>query len=188
MITNYCLICSSDNVREITEGNYVYFYCADCLNKSGQAYQLDGKIIVKHTNQGLKHITAGALIERHGKILLAKRRTFPYRFSNVAGHLEYGETPIQAIKREVFEELALRVKKTKLLWHGDIAGNRCRAGADYHEWYFFKVDCPGEPIKNDELEYVDWYKPEDLTSLDLGYATRFLFEKLNIIPRINYDE
>lgn len=183
-----CIYCKSYNIKEITEANRAVFLCEDCKKKSGQAHQIDGRIIIKHGNLGIKHVSIGAFIKRNGKILLAKRRTFPYRFSNIAGHLEYGETPEDAIRREVFEEVGMQVKKVRLLLHEDIVGSRCRAGANIHEWYFFRVECSGEPVINSELEFIGWYLPKELASLDLGFTTRYLFNKLGIISDENNEK
>ncbi len=182
-----CVNCGSANILEITELNLAFFLCSECRKKSGMALQEDGKIIVKDTPNGIKHITVGALIIRDGKVLLGKRRTFPYRYSNIAGHLEYGEKPKEAIWREISEEAGLKVEDIELIFHGDIIGNKCRAGANIHEWYFYNVKYSGEPLNNNEFEHFDWYGKEDLEELDLGFATRYLFEKIDINKRLKND-
>ncbi len=177
-----CPKCNSLNINEIIDNNLVFFLCQDCQNKSGYINSYDNKIVVKKTKDGIKHITAGAMIEKDGKYLLAKRRTFPYRFSFAAGHLEYGETPLNAMKREVLEEVGLVVKKAKLVFHGDIVGNTCRNGAFTHGWYFYKVETTNQQtIINDEFEFINWYSPEEMKTIDLGFATRFLLKKTGIL-------
>lgn len=184
MYRKQCPNCSGYNIVEVTEGNLAIYFCYDCQKKSGFAKQFDGKIVMKSGKNGIKHVTVGALIERDGKYLLAKRRTYPYRFSFPAGHLEYGETPLRAVKREIFEEIGMKLEKAQLIFHDDIVGNKCRAGANTHEWFFYKAECNGLPIVNSELEYANWYSIEEIEKLDLGFATRILLENIGLLKKV----
>jgi NADH pyrophosphatase NudC (nudix superfamily) len=57
-----------------------------------------------------------ALIEFDGKVLLARNVAWPQKmFALVAGFLERGETPQQAVAREVLEETGLTVTATHLI-------------------------------------------------------------------------
>jgi phosphatase NudJ len=52
-------------------------------------------------------VTVAAVIEHHGKFLLVEEHTPEgLRLNNPAGHLEQGETPLQAVCREALEETA----------------------------------------------------------------------------------
>ena len=59
--------------------------------------------------------TVGAIIDKDGKILLTKRNNEPFKdyWCIPGGHIDFGETPEQAIKREVKEETCLIVKSLK---------------------------------------------------------------------------
>jgi len=59
--------------------------------------------------------TVGAIIEKDGRILLIKRNHEPFKgyWCIPGGHIDFGETPEEAIKREVNEETGLTVKKLK---------------------------------------------------------------------------
>ena len=53
------------------------------------------------------HVTAAAVIERGGRFLLIEEHTSDgLRLNNPAGHLEPGESPVQACAREALEEAA----------------------------------------------------------------------------------
>lgn len=56
--------------------------------------------------------TVGAIIERDNKLLLTKRNHEPFKeyWCIPGGHIDFGETPEEAIKREVKEETGLTVK------------------------------------------------------------------------------
>lgn len=59
----------------------------------------------------------GAVIVKHGKILLARRAREPFKnhWDFPGGFLESGEHPHDGLKREVAEELKIGVKITRLL-------------------------------------------------------------------------
>ena len=52
-------------------------------------------------------MTVAAIIEQHGRYLLVEEHTPEgLRLNNPAGHLEQGETPLEAVVREALEETA----------------------------------------------------------------------------------
>ena len=58
----------------------------------------------------------GALVEHEGEIILARNRLWPEgMFALVTGFLEAREDPVQAVIREVREELGLEVAETHLI-------------------------------------------------------------------------
>lgn len=62
------------------------------------------------------HVTASAVIERDGRYLLVEEQTFDgLRFNNPSGHLEPGETPLEAVVREALEETARPFQPTHLV-------------------------------------------------------------------------
>ena len=64
-------------------------------------------IIAAMPNRWKPNVTVAALIEREGHFLLVEEDTADgLRLNNPAGHLDPGESPIQACIREVLEETA----------------------------------------------------------------------------------
>lgn len=62
------------------------------------------------------HVTVAAVIEKDGLFLLVEETTSGgLAFNQPAGHLEAGETLIDAVKREVFEETAWRFDPKALI-------------------------------------------------------------------------
>jgi 8-oxo-dGTP pyrophosphatase MutT (NUDIX family) len=62
------------------------------------------------------HVTVAAIIERDGRYLLVEEHTQDgLRLNNAAGHLDPGETPLQACVREALEETTHRFVPTALL-------------------------------------------------------------------------
>ena len=61
-------------------------------------------------------VTVAAVVEREGRYLLIEEHTPEgLRLNNPAGHLEQGESPQEAVCREVLEETACRFQPTGLL-------------------------------------------------------------------------
>ena len=61
-------------------------------------------------------VTVAAIIERNGRYLLVEEHTPEgLRLNNPAGHLEQGESPLQAVCREALEETARRFEPEALL-------------------------------------------------------------------------
>lgn len=62
------------------------------------------------------NVTVAAVIERHGQFLLVEEQTADgLRLNNPAGHLDCGESPIQACARETLEETAYSFTPTALV-------------------------------------------------------------------------
>lgn len=62
------------------------------------------------------HVVVAAVIEREGRFLLVEEETDEgVRFNQPAGHLEAGESLLDAVRREVFEETAHHFEPEALL-------------------------------------------------------------------------
>lgn len=62
------------------------------------------------------HVVVAAVIERDGQFLLVEEETDAgLRFNQPAGHLEEGESLLDAVRREVFEETAHHFEPEALL-------------------------------------------------------------------------
>lgn len=108
-------------------------------------------------------VGVGAIVERGGKVLLLKRRNahghgswgFP------GGHLEFGETPEAAARREVREETGLRVDGMKPAgFTNDFFRNE---GKHYITLYLLCKKANGipqvmEPEKCERLGWFGWNK------------------------------
>lgn len=96
--------------------------------------------------------SVGAIIKnKTGEFLCLYRLKRPVGLALLAGHIDKGETPEQAIKREVLEEADLMVDKANLMWSGSIENECSRKDDDgfyynCHEWWiYYIVEWRGEP-------------------------------------------
>lgn len=136
----------------------------------------------KSINGYIMHYTASALIWRDGKILMIDRAVFPLGFACLAGHIEEGETPEEALKREVLEESGLKIKKHKLIFEEEVDGNECSRGVKVHYWYVYECECEGEPQMFPlEEKSIGWYSPEEIKTMNLEPIWDYWLKKMKII-------
>lgn len=105
-------------------------------------------------------------ILKDGKILLAHNANFPEGlYSLIAGFVELGESLENAVKREIMEEVGLKVKNIRYF------GSQ--------PWPFpnsmmigFLADYDSEDINTDDVEILDanWYSPENFPEIPHEYS------------------
>jgi len=113
-------------------------------------------------------LIAAAALVRDGRVLLVhrrrSRRAYPDCWDLAGGHVEAGESPRQAVKRESLEELGVTVKDPvpMRLTHTDPA-------LDIHA--FLITRWQGEPrnAAPDEHDDLRWFSSTDLTGLKLAH-------------------
>lgn len=128
------------------------------------------------------HYSAGAVIQQQGKFLLIDRVHFPHGFAGPAGHIDEGETPEQAVKREVKEETGLQVTSMKLLYEGERDESVCAHGGETHYWYLYECDATGKvKLDTEEAKSINWYSPEEIKKLKLEPVWNYWFKKLKVI-------
>ena len=77
------------------------------------------------------NVTVAAIIERKGRFMLVEEHTADgLRLNNPAGHLDAGETPVQACAREALEETAHAFAPTALIGVYLARAPRSAAGED----------------------------------------------------------
>ncbi|GBC75588.1 Nucleoside triphosphatase NudI [archaeon HR06] len=123
----------------------------------------------------------GALILNKEKILLVKRRFMPSagKWSIPGGLIEVGESLVEALKREVKEELNLEVKEYKFL---DIVENIIKDEKGKVEYHFiifnFLVKATGEIKLNYENSEYLWVNLEEVKNLDVTNTVKKLLERI----------
>ena len=124
----------------------------------------------------------GALIASDGKYLLVERAVPPPGFAGVAGHVDEGETPDQALAREVQEEISLTITSAELLLEEMVDWNWCSKGVTGHYWYLYRCAAAGEMKRSfSETKSAGWYSKEEIGNMNLEPVWKHWFERLNII-------
>lgn len=107
-------------------------------------------------------IGAGCVIIQNGKTLLAKRKgSFAAGYwGSIGGHVEFGETPIEATKREAMEELGVEIGNVQFAACASIQ----KFGKQYIDVSFTAEILSGEPriCEPDKVEELGWF---DLNNL-----------------------
>ncbi len=132
------------------------------------------------------HYSVGALVERNSnnsiEYFLIDRGTWPYGYAGVAGHVDEGERPENALMREVSEEVGMTVSGYELIREGMLDWNKCNKGVGVHYWYLYrcKVDGPVKLSKR-EAKSFGWYDVDEIRELELEEVWKYWFEDLGIL-------
>lgn len=113
------------------------------------------------------HVTVAAIVEEAGRYLLVEEETVDgLRLNNPAGHLDEGESPLQAVVRETLEETARALQPSHLL---GIYLSRMRAPERCEDLTFLRfafVGTVGEPLPGRRLDTgivrTLWLRPDEI--------------------------
>jgi 8-oxo-dGTP diphosphatase len=120
---------------------------------------------------------AAALIVRGGEVLICQRRAdqpMALQWEFPGGKIEHGETPEQALARELHEELGIQA--TIGPWVTHVRHNYRHGGAV--DLQFFAVREFSGELENRIFAQVRWTRLEDLPEFDFLAADRGLIRDL----------
>lgn len=117
-------------------------------------------------------VGVGALIFKDNKLLMMRRKTElgDGEWGTGGGHLEFGETPEEGVKREIREEYGIEIKNIKFLG----VCNIMKYGKHYVDIGFTVEIKSGEPkiMEPDRFDEIGWF--------DLGNLPEPLFEAVKL--------
>lgn len=109
-------------------------------------------------------VGAGVVIIQDGMTLLTKRRGSHAEgcYGSLGGHVEFGESPIEAVKREAKEELGIEIGNVQFV----SCTNMRKYGKHYIDISFSAEILSGEPtiMETDKIESIGWFPLDDLPS------------------------
>jgi ADP-ribose pyrophosphatase YjhB (NUDIX family) len=118
------------------------------------------------------HVVVAAVIEEGGRYLLVEEHTdVGLRFNQPAGHLEPGESLLEAVRREVFEETAHHFEPEALLgvyrWH---SRERDRT---YLRFAFIGVTTGYDPTArlDEGILRAVWMTPEEIRQVAVRHRS-----------------
>ena len=128
-----------------------------------------------------KHIhVVGAVIIEHDQILCARRgpsKSMPLKWEFPGGKIEVGETPQEALRREIEEEMHCRVEIGDQVEHTVYEYDF----AIVHLTTFYCKLIEGRPVLTEHVA-MKWLAPDQLTSLDWAPADLPAVETLSKKP------
>lgn len=119
-----------------------------------------------------------ALIERDGQLLVCQRRkndTFPLKWEFPGGKIKPGESPAEALARELKEELGADATIGPEIYH---TRHRYAEHSDEIELYFFLANLGSSALSNLAFERIQWAEPAVLPTFDFLPADRELIDLL----------
>jgi len=143
-------------------------FCPEC----GQPLALqtrDAKERLACTNPSCEYVfwdnptpVVAAIITQAGQVVLARGRGWPAdRFALIAGFLERGEHPDDAVLREVREELGVSGHIVEFVgYYSFTLRNQII--------FVFQVDIADDPVLGDEIEELKYLAPQDVVPWPRG--------------------
>ena len=109
-------------------------------------------------------VGAGVVILKDGMTLLAKRKGAhgSGSWGSIGGHVEFGETPMEAVRREAEEELWVKIRNLQFV----SCLNMITGGKHYLDISFTAEIESGEPsiMEMEKIEEIGWYSLDALPS------------------------
>ena len=124
---------------------------------------------------GYPEVVVGAfIVNRKGYLLLARSFKWPGIWSVPGGHVEHMESVEHATKREVLEEVGMRVRLKRIMNVQEVINPK----AFHRKAHFIFIDALCTAMNSDvrldnkELYKYVWVKPKDSLRLKLNTYTR----------------
>ncbi len=131
-------------------------------------------------------IAAALLIDPQGRTLLVRKRG-TQAFMQPGGKIDAGETPVQALVRELHEELGLHVDPAHAIALGQFSAPAANEPGFAVQAELFRVDCAEAVAPAAEIEEVIWLAADQAVELALAPLTRDLilplFRQAVSVPR-----
>ena len=125
----------------------------------------------------MREVAVGIVIW-NGRILACQRKKsarYPLKWEFPGGKLEPGESPLQAMKRELHEELGIIVLEAREFhsqeWKYPASFSGGRDDGSFRVFYFLLTSFSGE-IANHAFEDIRWVGINELEALDLLEGNR----------------
>lgn len=130
---------------------------------------ITGKVI-ERGNKNVKlskdeHIAVGVIYIENDNGLFLMQKTSPEKgglYSSTGGHICHGETPIESIKREVYEELGININNDDIKELGYLLYDK-----PIRYMFYIKKDIDIEDIKvqKEEVDFVKYMPVEEINKL-----------------------
>ena len=125
----------------------------------------------------VRDVSVFILYTSSGHILLQHRTDdairLPGYWAFFGGGIEKGETPTEALKREIREELFYQVQNPKFL-----LAQKVRDGENDNTKYVFVEQYQDQPLQLGEGQAMGWFSPDETQGLKMIDHDRFVVEQV----------
>lgn len=132
-------------------------------------------------------VVSGLLIENN-RVLMVQRRPdkpeFPWGWESPGGKVEQGEELVEALEREILEELGIWIpsQRARAIWARDFLREPgCKA--DFHLVFFEIRDWVGRPAPLEGQPGYGWFTADELEGLTLLPANRAALKTIQAAVR-----
>lgn len=116
----------------------------------------------------MHEVVVGALV-RQGRVLLVHRsptrRAYPDVWDLPGGHLEAGESELEALARELHEELGVQIATDSVSHLGRLSAGRGGESVLLSAWLVGGWQSTPTNSAPEEHDEIRWFRTEDLPSL-----------------------
>ncbi|AVH35053.1 DNA mismatch repair protein MutT [Pseudomonas monteilii] len=118
-------------------------------------------------------IAAALLIDPQGRTLLVRKRGTE-AFMQPGGKIDAGESPVQALVRELYEELGLSINADQAVHLGRFSAPAANEPGFEVQAELFRVDSAAPVTPAAEIDEVVWLAADQAPALTLAPLTRDL--------------
>ncbi|AYG46399.1 NUDIX domain-containing protein [Pseudomonas sp. Leaf58] len=129
-------------------------------------------------------IAAALLIDPLGRTLLVRKRG-TQAFMQPGGKIDAGESPVQALVRELHEELGLRIDPAQAVHLGQFSAAAANEPGFDVQAELFRVDSAEAVVPAAEIEEVVWLDADQTPAMTLAPLTRDLILPLYYQQALN---
>lgn len=143
----YCLECFSKNAKRVFRDNLTYYHCDSCNKILERSLVIDNRISWwVDKNSVYWHESVGVLVIFKDTLFTFLRKIYPFSHTIPAGHLDKGELPEAAARRELFEETGISTDTLEVIKRDfAMSGDSCRRGSDDHRWHLYRIKLASMP-------------------------------------------
>lgn len=116
-------------------------------------------------------VAAAVIVDECGRMLVVRKRGTS-AFMQPGGKIMPGESAVDAVHREVAEELGVAAEASSVRALGRHVADAANEPGDTVEADVFAVSLAGEPRATAEIDEIAWVHPDDPGDIELAPLTR----------------
>lgn len=130
-------------------------------------------------------ICSVAIIEKNGKYLMGNKARdvgpYPNTWRLPGGGVEEGESPEEAVKREVMEETGLEVTRAEKVGHLEDEEPNKHGEMTHYTFHIFRVEVVGKESVTEEFPELVWVDKSELSDTPLARPTIKYFKRIGLM-------